>query len=76
MEGEDLEKSIAAYKAMHAQYPDMILCASHGLMTVENLARLKEAGVTMYHTNLETSWIYFPEICTNRTYADKLMQIG
>lgn len=76
MEGEDLEKSIAAYKAMHAQYPDMILCASHGLMTVENLARLKEAGVTMYHTNLETSSNYFPQICTTHTYADKLMQIG
>lgn len=75
MEGEDLEKSVAAYKTMHEQFPDMILCASHGLMTVENLKRLKDAGVKMYHTNVETSERFFPSICTSHTYADKLNEI-
>lgn len=76
MEGEDLERSIAAYAAMHRQYPDMILCASHGLMSVKNMCRLKEAGVTVYHTNVETSPRFFPEICTTHTFSDKLIQIS
>lgn len=73
--GADLEKSIAAYTAMHKQYPGMILCASHGLMTVEDMKRLKAAGVSMYHTNVETSERFFPSICTSHTYTDKLKQI-
>ena len=75
LKGADLERAIDAYKAMHAACPDMILCASHGLMTEEDLRRLKDAGVTMYHTNVETSERYFPEICTTHTYADKKEEI-
>ena len=75
MEGEDLEKAIEAYQSMHKAYPDMILCASHGLVKENDLKRLHEAGVTMYHTNEETSERFFPEICTTHTYADKLEEI-
>lgn len=75
LEGEDLEKAIAAYRAMHEAFPDLILCASHGLMKEEDLKRLHNAGVTMYHTNVETSEGYFPEICTTHTYEDKLTEI-
>lgn len=75
MEGEDLEKAIEAYHAMHEAYPDMILCASHGLVKENDLKRLRQAGVTMYHTNVETSERFFSEICTTHTYADKLEEI-
>lgn len=75
MEGEDLEKAIQAYQAMHAAYPDMILCASHGLMKAEDLKRMHEAGVQMYHTNVETSERFFPQICTTHTYEDKKKEI-
>lgn len=75
MEGEDLEKAIAAYQAMHEAYPDMILCASHGLLKEKDLRRIHDAGVKMYHSNVETSERFFPEICTTHTYADKLEEI-
>ena len=75
MEGGDLEKAISAYQAMHEAYPDMILCASHGLMKGEDLKRLREAGVTMYHANVETSERFFPQICTTHTYEDKKTEI-
>lgn len=75
MEGADLEKAISAYQAMHEAYPDMILCASHGLMKGEDLKRLREAGVTMYHANVETSERFFPQICTTHTYEDKKTEI-
>lgn len=75
MEGDDLEKALEAYKAMHEAYPDMILCASHGLVKEQDLKRMYDVGVRMYHTNVETSERFFPEICTTHTYEDKLHEI-
>jgi biotin synthase len=75
IEGSDLEQAINAYETMHQKFPDMILCASHGLMKENDLKRLKDAGVTMYHANIETSKNYFPQICTTHTFADKLEEI-
>lgn len=75
LEGRDLEAAVSAYQAMKEAYPDMVLCASHGLMKEEDLRRLKEAGVDHYHANLETSRRFFPMICTTHTYEDKLEEI-
>ena len=46
---EDFEKALHAYKKMHEEFPDMILCASHGFVSEEKLKQLKEAG---YHCSL------------------------
>lgn len=75
LEGVDLQKAVEAYRAMHEAYPDMILCASHGLMEEKDLRRLKEAGVTMYHANIETSPSYFASICSTHSFEDKLTEI-
>lgn len=48
------------------------LCASHGLLKYEDFVLLKEAGVTRYHNNLETSRRFFPQICTTHSYDDKI----
>lgn len=75
LEGADLDKALDAYAAMHREFPDMILCASHGLMKAGDLKRLTEAGVTMYHANIETSENFFPNICTTHSFADKITEI-
>ncbi|MDE6636214.1 MAG: biotin synthase BioB, partial [Lachnospiraceae bacterium] len=51
------------------------VCASHGLLDERQFRKLKEAGVTRIHNNLETSRRNFPNICTTHTYDDKIEAI-
>lgn len=51
------------------------LCASHGLLSLEQFKKLKLAGVVRYHNNLETSRNFFPNICSTHTYDDKVQAI-
>ncbi|MBQ2219994.1 MAG: biotin synthase BioB [Elusimicrobia bacterium] len=55
---------------------DILLCASMGLLSYEQLVKLKQAGVTRYHCNLETSRRFFPNICSTHTYDDKINTIN
>jgi len=47
-------------------------CASLGTLSKEGAASLKEAGLTRYHHNLETSPAFFPNICTTHTFEERL----
>lgn len=69
--GEEFEKAIHAYETMHKECK-IELCASMGFLTLEQFQRLKEAGVTSYHHNIETSKRNFPNICTTHTYEQKI----
>ena len=51
------------------------LCASMGLLSLDELRRLRESGVTRYHCNLETSSDFFPTLCSTHAHADKLRTI-
>lgn len=51
------------------------LCASMGLLQRDQLRQLKEAGITRYHCNLETSPNYFSKLCTSHTITDKISTI-
>lgn len=51
------------------------LCASMGLLKKAQLLKLKEAGITRYHCNLETSAAYFSRLCTSHSTADKIETI-
>ena len=74
LSGEEFEKALDTYRAMRKSLT-IDLCASHGLVTRSQLRRLREAGVTSYHHNIETSERYFPQICTTHTYADRIRTI-
>ena len=74
LKGKDFEKAIEAYKEMNAKLK-IQLCASMGFIDAEQFRRLKDAGVTSYHHNIETSRRNFPNICTTHTFEDKIRTI-
>ncbi|MHC4403959.1 MAG: biotin synthase BioB [Planctomycetota bacterium] len=48
------------------------ICVSAGLLTEEQVARLKACGVNRISHNLNTSERFYPKICTTHTYAERL----
>lgn len=54
---------------------DIELCGSFGLLTYDEFVRLRAAGMTRAHNNLETSRRFFPSICTSHTYDDKIASL-
>ena len=74
LDGKNFERAIEAYKVLHDKLK-IDLCASHGILSFEQLKRLKMAGVKRYHHNLETSRRFFPQICTTHTFDDRIKTI-
>ena len=74
LDRKNFERAIETYKIL-CKKVKLKLCASHGLLTGEQLQRLRAAGVTRYHHNLETSRRFFPHICTTHTFDDRIKTI-
>jgi biotin synthase len=74
LEGPEFEQVIAIYAALKEK-TSLYLCASLGCISYEQALRLKEAGVEMYHHNLETSRNFYPRICDTHTYDDRIRTI-
>ena len=53
----------------------MQMCASLGRLSEENLARLKRAGLSRYHHNIETSPAHYARIVTTHPFAERLETI-
>ena len=71
LSAKDVDDVCAALKAMR-ETTDIELCASLGLLSEDDLRRLKEAGLRRLHCNIETAPSLFPELCTTHTIAEKL----
>jgi len=54
---------------------DIHVCASLGIATQQDLQTLKQAGLSRYHHNLETSREFFPSIVTTHTFEERLATI-
>src|SRR3954471_2446483 len=50
----------------------MEACVTLGMLTDEQAHRLKDAGLTAYNHNLDTSRRHYPEVITTRTYDDRI----
>jgi biotin synthase len=51
---------------------DLEVCATLGMLTLEQARRLKEAGLDAYNHNLDTSPEHYPNIVTTRTYSERI----
>ena len=57
------------------QTTGLSICASLGLLNSEQAARLKAAGLSRYHHNLETAASYFGQVCTTHAYEQDLATV-
>jgi biotin synthase len=71
----DLEKILDIYEELNREMK-LDLCASLGILGYEQLLKLREKGITMYHHNLETSREYYKNICTTHSYDERIDTIN
>lgn len=72
------EKELARLRNLISQIRNSIgldVCASLGVMTVQQAASLVDAGLTRYNHNLETSERHFANIVTTHKYSDRVETI-
>lgn len=53
----------------------MEVCTTLGMLTPEQARQLKEAGLTAYNHNLDTSREFYPQVITTRSYDERLETI-
>lgn len=75
MEGDsDFNRILSAIKSIGRE-TSLNRCCSLGILNDDHVAALKEAGITRYHHNLETSESFFAEICTTHTFEERVATI-
>jgi len=71
LSNESLDKLIEIYERIKKE-TNIEIDASMGLLTKEQLQKLKNIGIKHYHCNLETSRSFFKNVCTTHTYDEKI----
>jgi biotin synthase len=72
--GRELEKVLEMVRGVSAL--GMEVCCTLGMLTDEQAVRLKEAGLTAYNHNLDTSPEFYASIITTRVYDDRLRTLA
>ncbi len=60
-----------AAKAVRKEIDDINIIACNGIASLDQLKELKNAGVTNYNHNLESSKEYYSKICTTHSWNDR-----
>ena len=69
-DGDDFDSVLAMVQGVSEL--GMEACVTLGMLTAEQAVRLKDAGLTAYNHNLDTSPEFYGEIITTRRYQDRL----
>lgn len=70
LNGSDVDTLIEAIKTK--QIDGKSWCSSAGILSDEDIKRLKAAGLTRFHHNVETAESHFPNICTTHKYQERI----
>ncbi len=73
-DGEEFERVLDMVRGVRDL--GMEACVTLGMLDEDQAVRLKEAGLTSYNHNLDTSREYYPEIISTRTYDDRLRTLA
>ena len=68
---KEIDKVCESIRAVREK-TGVAVCVSFGLIGEEAFKKLKAAGASRVHCNLESSRRYFPEVCTTHTYDEKI----
>lgn len=71
---EPKDRDMAAIEAMVRGVRDlgMETCMTLGMLSENQVLRLKDAGLDYYNHNIDTSEAFYPEVITTRTFADRI----
>jgi biotin synthase len=73
-EGKEFDAVLEMVRSVAAL--DLEVCCTLGMLTDLQAARLKDAGLTAYNHNLDTSPEFYGHIITTRVYEDRLQTIA
>ena len=73
-EGAEFERVLEMVRSVAAL--DMEVCCTLGMLTERQARQLKDAGLTAYNHNLDTSPEFYGEIITTRVYDERLQTIA
>lgn len=68
---QEVEQACESIRRIKAE-TDIEVCVSFGLLDEAQFRKIKAAGASRVHCNLESSARYFPEVCTTHTYEEKI----
>lgn len=68
--GRDMDVVVAMVEGVKAL--GMETCMTLGMLTDDDIAKLRDAGLDYYNHNVDTSEAYYSKVITTRTYADRL----
>jgi biotin synthase len=72
-QGPQFEKVLEMVRGVAAL--DMEACVTLGMLTADQAVQLKDAGLTAYNHNLDTSREHYGNVITTRTYDDRLQTL-
>ncbi|KAK3305912.1 uncharacterized protein B0T15DRAFT_511777 [Chaetomium strumarium] len=67
----NIKEMVSGVRAM-----GMEVCVTLGMINEEQAKELKEAGLTAYNHNVDTSREFYPSIISTRTYDERLKTLG
>ena len=67
----EVDRLVNLAKVIKENFPQLKLCFSAGTLNREQIKRLKEAGFSRLHHNLETSERFYPFITTTHTWRER-----